>query len=57
MYLRENILKQVMHHSPAISPTSQVGSSYAQVIIVPTVSFTMATTSSSNSCKQHKDNQ
>lgn len=37
--------------SPAISPTSQVGSSYAQVIIVPTVSFTMATTSSSNSCE------
>ncbi|PWA30689.1 hypothetical protein CCH79_00009278, partial [Gambusia affinis] len=31
------------------SPTSHVGSSYAQVIIVPTVSFTMATTSSSNS--------
>lgn len=34
---------------PAISPISQLGSSYAHVIIVPTVSFTTATISRSNS--------
>ena len=37
--------------SPTISPTSQYGSSYPQVIMVPTVSFTTATTSRSNSCR------
>lgn len=38
-------------HVPAIRPISQLGSSWAQVIIVPTVSFTTATISRSNSYK------
>lgn len=42
-------LTKEMKHIPAISPISHLGSSYAHVIIVPTVSFTTATISRSNS--------